>query len=45
MLLDTSIRQTEAQALYRGFGFRDIEPYYDLPDDLRNWLVFMELRL
>jgi putative acetyltransferase len=45
MLLDTSIRQAEAQALYRRLGFRDIAPYYDLPEALRNWLVFMELRL
>ena len=45
MLLDTSIRQAEAQSLYRGMGFRDIPPYYNLPDDLRAWLVFMELPL
>jgi putative acetyltransferase len=45
MLLDTSIRQAEAQALYRRLGFRDIAPYYDLPEALRNWLVFMELPL
>lgn len=45
MLLDTSIRQPEAQALYRKLGFREIEPYYELPDALRTWLVFMELRL
>jgi GNAT superfamily N-acetyltransferase len=45
MLLDTSIRQAEAQALYRRLGFRDSEPYYELPDDLRRWLVFMELPL
>jgi putative acetyltransferase len=45
MVLDTSIRQAEAQALYRRMGFRDIPPYYDLPDDLRDWLVFMELPL
>jgi putative acetyltransferase len=45
MLLDTSIRQAEAQALYRRLGFRDIAPFYDLPEALRNWLVFMELPL
>lgn len=45
MVLDTSIHQAEAQRLYRRIGFEPIEPYYDLPDDLREWLVFMELRL
>ena len=45
MRLDTSVRQSEAQALYRRMGFREIEPYYDLPEELRNWLVFMELPL
>jgi putative acetyltransferase len=45
MVLDTSIRQPEAQGLYRRYGFRDIAPYYELPEDLRDWLVFMELDL
>jgi ribosomal protein S18 acetylase RimI-like enzyme len=45
MRLDTSIRQDEAQGLYRSLGFRIIEPYYALPENLRNWLVFMELEL
>ena len=45
MLLDTSIRQAEAQALYRSLGFRDVPPYYELSEDLRRWLVFMELPL
>ena len=42
MRLDTSMRQAEAVGLYRRLGFHDIEPYYDLPAPLRNWLVFME---
>jgi GNAT superfamily N-acetyltransferase len=45
MLLDTSFRQGEALALYRRLGFRTVEPYYTLPDALRDWLVFMALDL
>lgn len=45
MVLDTSVRQAEAQRLYRRFGFEIIPPYYELPSDLRDWLVFMELKL
>lgn len=41
MWLDTSVRQAEAQALYQSLGFEIVPAYYDLPDDLRNWLVFM----
>jgi putative acetyltransferase len=43
--LDTSIRQLEAQRLYERLGFRPIEPYYAVPPNLRDWLVFMELDL
>ena len=45
MRLDTSIRQLEAQTLYRSLGFERTTPYYELPDRLKNWLVFMELKL
>jgi GNAT superfamily N-acetyltransferase len=45
MRLDTSIRQTEALSLYTSLGFRTIEPYYPLPEDMAAWLVFMELKL
>jgi len=45
MKLDTSIRQIEAQKLYHGLGFKNIEAYYELPETLKNWLVFMELKL
>jgi ribosomal protein S18 acetylase RimI-like enzyme len=45
MRLDTtSVRQDEANELYRPLGFETIKPYYELPEDLRNWLVFVELR-
>ena len=43
--LDISIRQIEAQKLYQGFGFKNIEAYYELPDKQKKWLVFMELKL
>jgi GNAT superfamily N-acetyltransferase len=45
MLLDTSFRQKEAQTLYRKMGFKPVEPYYDLPEALKNWLIFMALEL
>jgi GNAT superfamily N-acetyltransferase len=46
MRLDTSFRQIEAMRLYQKIlGFKTIEPYYELPDSLRGWLVFMERQL
>ncbi len=45
MYLDTSLRQTEALTLYRDLGFVDVAPYYDVPDELRDWLVFLRLEL
>jgi GNAT superfamily N-acetyltransferase len=42
MRLDTSVGQVEAIGLYRSMGFVTIEPYYELPERLRQWLVFME---
>ena len=45
MRLDTSVRQDAANGLYRRLGFQTIEPYYELAEDVRNWLVFMELKL
>lgn len=45
MVLDSGAKQIEAHTLYRKFGFKDVGPYYSLPDDLADWLVFMELDL
>ena len=45
MRLDTSWRQREAQTLYSKLGFRRIDPYYDCPSALKDWLVFFELSL
>ena len=36
MRLDTSIRQDEARGPYQRLGFKTIEPYYELPEELRN---------
>jgi GNAT superfamily N-acetyltransferase len=43
--LDTSRRQKEALSLYESVGFTRIAPYYDLPHEMQDWLVFMELKL
>src|SRR5262249_38191157 len=45
MRLDTSRRQMEALSLYESVGFKRIPPYYDLPREMQDWLVFMELKL
>jgi GNAT superfamily N-acetyltransferase len=45
MYLDTSIRQAEAMALYRDLGFDEVEPYYDVPDEMLGWLTFFRLDL
>lgn len=45
MYLDTSIRQTEAIALYRDLGFEEVEPYYDVPEAMLGWLTFFRLDL
>ena len=45
MRLDTSRHQSEAMRLYEGCGFKRIAPYYDLADDVKDWLVFFELAL
>ena len=45
MKLDTSIRQIAAQKLYRRFGFKNIGAYFELPGRIKNWLIFMELKL
>jgi GNAT superfamily N-acetyltransferase len=45
MRLDTSRNQTDAIRLYERVGFRRIEPYYELPDEFRSWIVFYEKAL
>jgi GNAT superfamily N-acetyltransferase len=43
--LDTSIEQHEAIALYRSLGFEEVEPHNEVPDAMRDWLVFFRLDL
>jgi GNAT superfamily N-acetyltransferase len=45
MLLDTSIEQHEAIGLYRSLGFVDVEPYYEVPSAMRDWLAFFRREL
>ena len=45
MRLDTSRDQMDAIDLYERLGFARIVPYYPLPNDLRQWLVFYEKTL
>lgn len=45
MRLDTSPGQVGARRLYERMGFEPIEAYYELPESLRDWLLFMELEL
>lgn len=45
MRLDTGPRQIAAQTLYRSLGFREIKPYYELPQELAENVIFMELAL
>jgi GNAT superfamily N-acetyltransferase len=45
MRLYTGDRQHEAQSLYENIGFKPIGAYYDFPDDVSKFFVFMELDL
>jgi GNAT superfamily N-acetyltransferase len=42
MRLDTGPKQNEAQGLYRRLGFEPIPAYYELDDEMKNWLIFMQ---
>ncbi len=45
--LDSARFMKEAQALYRSFGFQNIEPYAEseIPEEYRSHWVFMEMAL
>ncbi len=45
MRLDTGPKSIEAQTIYSKLGFREIAPYDQVDDEMKNWLVFMELTL
>jgi len=43
--LDTGNFLTTAITLYEGLGFKQIPPYNDVPEDIRQIAIFMELAL
>jgi GNAT superfamily N-acetyltransferase len=43
--LETAVFMKEAHALYRSFGFRDSAPFREVPDNLKDAEMFMELSL
>ena len=43
LILDSHKSMTNAHALYRAAGFRDVEPPPDFPADIRPSVVFMEM--
>jgi len=45
MLLETSIKQLEAQHLYRGLGFKQIDPYHEVAEAFKGQGLYMEIKL
>lgn len=45
MYLDTGPEQIEARGLYQKLGFKPIKPYYDVSEEMADWLTFMVLQL
>jgi GNAT superfamily N-acetyltransferase len=47
MRLDSARFMAEAHSLYRSVGFQEIEPYpeSEIPEEFRQYWIFMELRL
>lgn len=41
MCLDTGPKQFEARGLYQKLNFRPIKPYYEVSDEMADWLTFM----
>lgn len=45
MRLETTTYLEKARALYAALGFRERQPYYSIPEPLRELTIFMELNL
>lgn len=45
MRLDTGPNQFEARGLYTKMGFKPISSYYEVNEEMKDWLIFMELDL
>jgi ribosomal protein S18 acetylase RimI-like enzyme len=45
MRLETTTFMRDAVAMYEQFGFRRVEPYYEIPEIYKSMTIFMERRL
>jgi hypothetical protein len=45
MRLDTGNLMKDAITMYKSFGFKECSPYYEYPEKLMPYFVFMELPL
>jgi GNAT superfamily N-acetyltransferase len=45
MRLDSEVSLKTAQKIYSDFGFHPAQPYYEVPESLRERTIFMELNL
>ena len=45
MRLETTIGQVAAQGLYRSLGFHETQPFYEVPEEIQDSMLFFERKL